>query len=634
MNTPKLKQVKSYRVGLGCIILVCLLLMPVIASQGSMSFTPPQKVLILQTGSDQNTRLATQTLLPLLAREESLEHTLRVFQTFEGLKAILGSADPTTAVVIIGHGTTSGLQLHDQVLAWDCLRSSLQHSDVQKTFLLACYGGLIEAPHVYGFRGRIDAVAGALLCAEFLSPSTSLEQRIAVSTKALVYQRQMSHPLGRILLFIHGYNTDDLASWETIYDEFLDAGAFGQPGSRALYTVSDPSSGEYPGHMFFSYLDPLVTGTPNYIWNDVGPNQIAAELYNRLKVLPSGTVVDVLAHSYGGIFIRALIKQYGNTLKNGYGITFGDIIVIGAPHQGTNIGNIVQQWFFNEVVPELLVLEALQTLIQLLLLNGPTGTPIDWCTLLNTYIGIGSTYLSNLNSWFETYGQSSAERWHSVGIISNDVVAWVLAALLHNGAANDYFVPSGFAQMPYDWVHHIRIDSYQNATFLENNEVNHASCLTLAPCVEYYRDLILDLDHDADGLSTGDELVIGSDPFITDTDGDYLIDGIDPNPISFTNRLDVITTNLGSGYGHISAGAYYESGVKKVEIKWRFNPGAAWSSSSKTYTSPYPVNAFHSKTIYRGRFGGWLYWEVNAYNSNNVKVLTKQGQFWVDGIVY
>jgi pimeloyl-ACP methyl ester carboxylesterase len=628
MNTPKLKQVKPYRAGLGIVMLVCLLLMPVIASQGSMSFTPPQKVLILQTGSDQNTYLATQTLLPLLAREESLEHTLRVFQTFESLKTILGSADPTTAVVIIGHGTTSGLQLHDRVLAWDYLRSSLQHSGVQKTFLLACHGGLIEAPNVYGFRGRIDAVAGALLCAEFLSPSTSLEQRIAVSTKALFYQRQMVHPLGRILLFIHGYNTDDWTSWEKIHDEFESTGAFGQPGSRALYTVSDPSSDEDPGYMFFSYLDPDATGTPDPTWNDVGPNVIAVQLFDRLKLLPSGTVVDVFAHSYGGIFIRALIKTRGEILKNTYGITFGDITTIASPNQGTNLANIVSAWYFQQIEPGALVLQILSFLL-------PAAE--DWRTFLATCVKIGHSFLNNLNDWFEDYGQSYAERWHSVGIVSHTVWANLAAIAIHNYQANDVLVASDRAQMPFDWVHHIRMEGPvgedpNNGT--EYSGIDHGTCITLQVCLEYYRDLILDLDHDGDWLSTGDELIVGSDPLISDTDGDYLPDGIDPNPTSFTNRVDVITSSDGNGYGTISAGAYYEFGIKKVEIRWRFPPSGSWSSDSKTFSSPYPINGLHSKTIYRGIYGGYVEWQVKVYNEDNQIVLSDQGTFWVDGIVY
>ncbi|MFX0061256.1 MAG: hypothetical protein ACFFC7_03650 [Candidatus Hermodarchaeota archaeon] len=170
-----------------------------------------------------------------------------------------------------------------------------------------------------------------------------------------------------------------------------------------------------------------------------------------------------------------------------------------------------------------------------------------------------------------------------------------------------------------------------------------------------------DADTDNDNLNDGAEITYGADPFDTDsdndgwndgyevhtkhtdptnrdTDGDCLEDPSDPNPTSFNNRMYVSTTNLGSGYGSISVDAYYKGsppiGIKKIEIKWRFRPSDSWSSSSRSFSSPYQTNEGYSKTIYRGRFGGMLYWQVNVYNSANQIVLTKQGSFWVDGIVY
>ncbi len=149
----------------------------------------------------------------------------------------------------------------------------------------------------------------------------------------------------------------------------------------------------------------------------------------------------------------------------------------------------------------------------------------------------------------------------------------------------------------------------------------------------------LDTDSDNDGLTDGDEVhTYGTDPIDNDTDDDYLPDGSDPNPTSFNNRFYVYTSNVGDGYGNIDVEAYHELGIKKIEIKWRFTPSGSYIySDSSSYSPPFQTHEGYGTTIYRGFYGGVIFWQVNVYifiNGNDQIVFTQQGNFWVDGVVY
>lgn len=552
--------------------------------------------------SDLSTNLAVSVLQKNIA---DLEATVRVIG-LEGMSKITSEGD---VFVIVGHGETLGLCIDDCVVPWQNLYESLEAYNPARTIVLACNSPSDTGRAIYGFTGMIDAEAGAILSPflvmEFLGCEITNEVSFSRITEC---QRAMLHPLGRVLYFVHGYFGSN--------SDFADM-------MQAFAAESEISAGFTAFHSFSYYSAFGISDTDTTAINNLhyasSIDDYAEDLYDALSQYPSGTQINFVAHSMGGIIVRRMLMNYRTQLENSE-VDIGCVVTMGTPNLGTWLANPLNSW---------------ATILTLL--GGYLGSngalwpsPVFWslCPL--------APFIIDLN--YDPNSYSDNIRWYTGAGIDS---ALGLALLPIHGEYSDPLVGESKAYLSfattrqfYDIDHNTLIRDETNqetyddiATWLTSVPDTDGEGLDDDVEVYIYGTDPNDWDSDNDGLSDADEvLYFGTNPLAWSTDGDILSDaneiawGYDPfdanNPIS-ASSLIYNAWQYNGVTGYVRANHYSAMDYVKVYVKYKTSAGY-WTSYFYvgSDSTPYTSGDYY---VSWSLLQGYVQMEVkvNAYDSQD-----------------
>lgn len=354
-----------------------------------LSFSKPV-IWIFKASEDQNTILAESTLLNELSCSAYIPRT-------EPLTMInhitIHSQD---IIIILGHGTPEGLETKRGIEPWTRLYEAINSKQPEIAIVLACHSPSDISTRIFGFETQIDAEAGALLVGWYLNQIIDKTYAGSLPFTRITYaQEAMNHPLGSITVFVHGYNGNDYE-----FDNMI----------TYLEQTEDPSFDvRYDDFGYFDYFKSYPGWSQEQVNNLAGGiSTFAIDFYDMLiSTYPTGTQIDIVAHSLGGLITREMLRLRRTDLENS-GIMFGRVITLGSPHLGTY--SEVIAFFLGFLFP-------------------------DWDTLTTRQLIKGSSFLDTLNSDPESY-QSGIE-WHTIAGVVVDY--WTIFASIYLGG-NDGMV--------------------------------------------------------------------------------------------------------------------------------------------------------------------------------------------------
>jgi pimeloyl-ACP methyl ester carboxylesterase len=311
------------------LIVVLLTFVPFLAV-GSQESTLGFSVWILNTSPDDiDTDTAVQTL-----RHETAQVGLRVSDASLNRFGLVPAC--VDLLVLVGHGQPEGLLVSDEVVPWPELYGLIVEHRPQRTIILACYSPSDPSLGVFGFNGRVDAEAGALVVSWFISQTLNPKaDSFFPLDRVASAQANMLHPLGRYLYFVHGYWGTD-ADFELLYDYFR----FEQNLFETDYDVDNVRYFDY----FEYYSADSLLEMDAVHWAH-STSEFADNLFNELLGLPSDSQVTIIAHSMGGLITREMLRLHRDNLDSA-GISLGKVITLGTPQTGTWLANPANNWAF------------------------------------------------------------------------------------------------------------------------------------------------------------------------------------------------------------------------------------------------------------------------------------------------
>ncbi len=480
------------------VALLLVLTMPLL-SVGFHGFTPGFIVWVVNADVDDvDTGLAVRTL-----RTETAQAGFDVKET---TLARLGSVPLRADVlVVVGHGEPDGLTVLESLRPWSELYRATTERQPRKTIVLACYSPSDPSSEVFGFAGRVDAEAGALVVGWYLKQLTTLDKEVAFPfDRVACAQKGMLHPLGRYLYFIHGYwGFDD--QFNRMYDDFED---------RLLFKTDYDRNNV----RFFDYFEAYGATTEsekNAVHWGCSISNLADNLFEELRNLPSGSQVNIIGHSMGGLIAREMLRLHRAQLDSD-GVSIGRVLTLGTPNCGTYLANPLNNWA--------LILSLIGGL-----LNGGAlwPSPVFWSMMP------GSCFLTALN--LAPLNYSSGIEWCTVS--GYDAIMSALLLFIHFDLS-DPIVAVGRAHLSFatqaffDINHNLLIDDPSGTTYdyvadwITAGPDSDSDGLTDDAETYYHQTDPHDSDTDNDGLSDYDEVVTYlTDPRDDNTDGDGLTDG-------------------------------------------------------------------------------------------------------------
>ncbi|TFH04528.1 MAG: hypothetical protein E4H14_14520, partial [Candidatus Thorarchaeota archaeon] len=433
------------------LVIVIALLVPIL-SIGIQNIADTSSIWIVYTESpDESMTLAAHTF-----KDEMISVGCIIRETtLDQVDCIPKNSD---AIVVVGHGFENGVVVTDGALTWDSLYDMIEKRSPSIIIALACYSPSIPESRIFGFMGEIDAEAGAIIGIWYLSQLLGLKDIDSnLFDRAIEAQKALTHPLSRVVYFVHGYFGD--SSEFDDMKEYLDL--MGLRGEDGLYDA----------YYDFSYFDAFgisdilmknllhqVTTISDYA------NIFAAML---IRNHTPGTQVNIVAHSLGGIITRQMLLQ-NRTHLEAAGIDFGTIITFGTPHLGTYLANE------NNLLASIVILLPLLPYLQY------------WPSPVFYSVYPGSDFMNNLNDEPESY--SDGIRWFTAA--GHDALPSALLYLLHHESSD-----------PVVGISRAKLSFAQEApTFLN---LSHSALIkdtgAVFPSIETW--LRFDVDSDGDGLN-------------------------------------------------------------------------------------------------------------------------------------
>jgi hypothetical protein len=476
------------------------------------------------------------------------------------------------AIILIGHGQPDGLEILDTVVSWTQVNNALEDRKSRLTMFLACDSPSNPNSNIFGFSGQIDAEAGALIAAWKVMETISPNRQVRVSSESILdAQKKMNHPLGAYVYFVHGYSGSN--------SEFGDMIAH-LPDLGSLYD----------GYDFFSYPEKYWWMNLFDIHNIEGGISTYAEDFKDKLVSqhPSGTQIDIVSFSLGGIITREMLRLYRPTLES-HGIEISRAITLGSPHYGTELTDY-------EFLP--IVISALASIA--------SGTL--WFTDVFRSLNPQSTFISTLNQNPASY--SSGIEWYGIGGLDSYWGTLLMVAGVHS-SVND-IITTTTGSIPPLYTEYAILNTWHNG--LVEDLVDGLSY----PYVEDW--LAGGIDSDSDGILNVEEIhLFGTDPYDSDSDDDGLNDYEElaihqTNPLAWSTDADVIGdgNEIAWGYdphdtddpidadyltyyawqfqssiGHVRANHYTAMDYVKVYAKYKTSSGS-WTGYSHVGTDYTP----------------------------------------------
>ncbi|MDF1541288.1 MAG: alpha/beta hydrolase, partial [Candidatus Thorarchaeota archaeon] len=220
------------------------------------------------------------------------------------------------------------------LIPWCELYNDISERQPQKTIVLACNSPSDQASNIIGFDSGVDAEAGAIIVGWYLQQTVTKQSELEFPFDRVARaQNTMQHPLGRYLYFVHGYWGDD-SQFGSMVGYLRDS----TDTFELEYDLNDLS--------YFSYFD--WYGATNEILKNLvhytySISDFATNFYNELSNLPSGSQVNIIAHSMGGLIVREMLRLHRSDLNND-GINIGNVVTLGTPHLGTWLANPANNW--------------------------------------------------------------------------------------------------------------------------------------------------------------------------------------------------------------------------------------------------------------------------------------------------
>ncbi|MHA1948773.1 MAG: esterase/lipase family protein [Candidatus Thorarchaeota archaeon] len=462
--------------------IILILILPLV-SAGLHDPLPSFSVWIVNADSnDESANLAVQTILQ--------ETTTIGVDIRETTLSRLGSVPLYVSVlVLVGHGEPNGLQTSETLIPWLELYNAVAERQPEKTVVLACHSPSDASSNVFGFEGRVDAEAGAIIIGWYLKqitmPDSSDDLPFNRVAKA---QEDMRHPLGRYLYLVHGYWGYDSGFQKMLVD-------FTQ---RNLFTT------DYDEVKFFDYYlhyNATTTVERNLVHYEHTISDYADNFYNELLSIPTDSQINIIGHSLGGIITREMLRLHRTELDTA-GIDVGKVITLGTPHQGTELADPANPW---------------AVLVSIIggLINNATlwPSPVFWS------IAPWSPFLCTLNS--DPMSYSHDIDWYTVSGYEP-----VLSTLLwgYHGDFSDPIVARGRAHLSFaetedfDVEHSILIDDTQGTTYetvfnwIREGPDTDGDQLTDDAETYFYGTDPLDWDTDGDGIGDDVEIDLGYNP--------------------------------------------------------------------------------------------------------------------------
>lgn len=188
----QLKNHKSVLISVPLLFLISLSIFAqiIIQTEKGLLYTD---VLVIQASSDENVELAVSTFkdhylsgakikVILVSSEEELCNSMKNY--------------PFSSTIIFGHGDKEGLNLRNDILDWNDLKTFINNEIEKFIPVMACYSGSVEGFYG-GFPSRLDAETAGIMGAYYLLLEKGKNNIIenAIISKALLKQKKMAHPL-------------------------------------------------------------------------------------------------------------------------------------------------------------------------------------------------------------------------------------------------------------------------------------------------------------------------------------------------------------------------------------------------------------------------------------------------------
>jgi pimeloyl-ACP methyl ester carboxylesterase len=549
------------------VALLLVLTMPLV-SVGFHGFTPGFVVWVVNADVDDvDTGLAVRTL--------RVETAQAGFDVKETTLARLGSVPLRADVlVVVGHGEPDGLAVSESLRPWSELYRAIAERQPRKTIVIACYSPSDPSSEVFGFAGRVDAEAGALVVGWYLRQLTLPGKEVAFPLdRVACAQKGMLHPLGRYLYFIHGYWGLD-AQFTNMWSDFSGHGLF---------------KTDYESPRFFDYFEAYGATTQSEkdaIHWGCSISSFAYNLYDELRNLPSGSQVNIIGHSMGGLIAREMLRLYRTQLDSA-GVSIGKVVTLGTPNYGTYLASPSNNWAF------------ILSLIGGLLYSGTLWpSPVFWS------MAPASCLFWALNS--DPLNYSSGIEWCTVS--GYDVIGSVLTLFIH-GDVSDPIVARGRAHLSFatqaffDVSHYLLIDDPSETTYdyiadwITAGPDSDSDNLTDDAETYYHQTDPHDSDTDNDGLSDYVEVVTWhTDPRDDNTDGDGLTDGYeveheydaldinDPVPATLLISSVTLLESKGVVYVYVNHYTIMDYVDFYVRYKTAYGSWTTYSSKGRDYT--------------------------------------------------
>jgi len=556
------------------IVIIILLIIPLLGVGFSKPTTEYSVWIVNSDNHDVSIDTAVRTILDELASSElSIKET-----TLDRLESVPLHVD---ILVLVGHGQTEGLETPKALIPWIDLYNDISERQPQKTIVLACNSPSDQALNIIGFDGRVDAEAGAIVTGWYIQQAiTQQGDTVFPFDRIAQAQKTMKYPLGRYLYFVHGYWGAD-----SQFDQMI---SYMDDYSNIFALEYDDDNIRY--FSYFDYYGATTDTLKNALHYSYPITSFADNLYNELRWLGSGSQVNFVAHSMGGIIVREMLRQHRADL-NDDGINIGKVITIGTPNDGTELANPYNPWSWIASI-----------------LSGAIAGWDLWPSPVFWSMTPDSGLITALNSNPQDYSYDIDWYTASGYWLGLSEVLYVI-----HDDISDPIVAQGRAHLSF-------------ATDTEYFDIGHEGLITDSITFSKISEWIMDdVDSDGDGLSDDAEIYyFHTDPNYWNSDGDGVGDwneidwGYDPidntDPIPATQLVSSVSYTSSTRYvrvyvNHFTNKDYVKFYVKyKTKYSWTsyYYMGTDYSpSSGKYYDSWTHPTGYIQMTI-----------KVNAYDSS------------------